>query len=54
MIVFLFDPLCIHYVLQRDIFSWVFGFFGGEKNFFVYLQGGWFLSDWRKVLWGCE
>ena len=35
-------------------FSWVFGFFGGEKIFFVYLHGGCFWEGWRKVLWGCE
>ena len=51
MIVFLFDPLCIQIMSCKDtIFSWVFGFFGGEKKFFVYLQGGCFGEGWRKVL----
>lgn len=54
-IVILFDSLCIQIMSCKDTnFSWVFGFFGGEKIFFVYLHGGCFGEGWRKVLWGCE
>jgi hypothetical protein len=60
--IFLYQSIAVFYseILLYNMhckdtnFSWVFGFFGGEKIFFVYLHGGCFWEGWRKVLWGCE